>query len=97
MLDNVRNHQESWPFLEPVDLNEVTDYASIVKEPMDLSTIRERLRSGFYRSKDIFIANNGVTTQSAKATCTSQKEPPAWKDRGEEERGEERVENDLRP
>ncbi|KAL0476949.1 histone acetyltransferase [Acrasis kona] len=57
ILKAVKNHEDSWPFSKPVDPKEAPDYDTIVKEPMDLSTIQGRLESGFYRSKDIFIAN----------------------------------------
>ena len=29
-----QSHKMAWPFLEPVDINEVSDYYQIVKEPM---------------------------------------------------------------
>lgn len=36
------------PFLEPVSEEEVPDYPLIIKNPMDLGTVRERIRSGTY-------------------------------------------------
>ncbi|NXI39482.1 BRDT protein, partial [Galbula dea] len=43
-------HSFSWPFLQPVDaaaLN-LPDYYSIIKTPMDLSTIKKRLEHNYY-------------------------------------------------
>ncbi|NXL26748.1 BRDT protein, partial [Glaucidium brasilianum] len=43
-------HNFSWPFHEPVDaaaLN-LPDYYSIIKKPMDLSTIKKRLEHNYY-------------------------------------------------
>lgn len=42
--------KEAVIFMAPVDLREVPDYFSIVKEPMDLGTIRKRLEQGFYEN-----------------------------------------------
>uniref|UniRef100_A0A8B9MPG2 Bromodomain testis-specific protein n=1 Tax=Accipiter nisus TaxID=211598 RepID=A0A8B9MPG2_9AVES len=43
-------HNFSWPFHQPVDaaaLN-LPDYYSIIKKPMDLSTIKKRLEHNYY-------------------------------------------------
>lgn len=37
-------------FLEPVDASEVPDYSNVIKHPMDLGTMREKLRCGLYES-----------------------------------------------
>lgn len=41
-------------FGEPVDQNEVLDYADVVKEPMDLSTMRQKLENYEYQTLDDF-------------------------------------------
>jgi len=52
--EEVRGHASAWPFLEAVSLEEVPDYLTVVKEPLDLATIRKRLDAGFYPSKEAF-------------------------------------------
>lgn len=50
LLSQVQKHQYAGPFLKPVDyvaLN-IPDYPLIVKEPMDLSKVEKKLRSGAY-------------------------------------------------
>lgn len=37
-------------FIEPVDLNEVVDYANVIKNPMDLGTMLDKLKMGNYES-----------------------------------------------
>ena len=44
LLKRLREHPESYPFLNPVDLT-VPFYHSIIEEPIDLGTIEERLKS----------------------------------------------------
>ncbi|KAJ8902277.1 hypothetical protein NDN08_006684 [Rhodosorus marinus] len=39
-------------FAEPVDPNEVVGYLTIIKSPMDLGTVRQKLESGKYSSLD---------------------------------------------
>lgn len=39
-------------FLEPVDVNEVPDYANVIKNPIDLGTMRDKIGTGLYESID---------------------------------------------
>ncbi len=36
ILNQARNHTSAWPFLKPVDREEVPDYYDHIKYPMDL-------------------------------------------------------------
>jgi hypothetical protein len=48
-----KNPKLTWPFEEPVDpvsLN-IPDYPQIVKNPMDIGTIRKRLHDGYYNEQ----------------------------------------------
>ncbi|KAL8355181.1 hypothetical protein RB601_000809 [Gaeumannomyces tritici] len=42
-LAEIQNHKQAWPFLKPVNKDEVPDYYNVIAQPMDLSTIEERL------------------------------------------------------
>jgi histone acetyltransferase len=57
ILNAIKNHESAWPFQDPVNPEDVPDYYDIIKEPMDLHTIGQRLHAGFYRSRDIFVAD----------------------------------------
>ena len=48
-LEVVAGLEEAAMFLEPVDLEEISDYCTRVPFPTDLSTIRTRLQNRFYR------------------------------------------------
>jgi Bromodomain/Bromodomain extra-terminal - transcription regulation len=59
VLTLVQKHEYSVPFLKPVDylaLN-IPDYPLIVKEPMDLSRIEKKLRTGLYSNPMQFAAD----------------------------------------
>ena len=57
ILNACRNHQSSWPFLNPVDRKAVPDYYEHVKFPMDMKTMAERLKANYYVNKRLFIAD----------------------------------------
>ena|SRR3990167_164580 len=59
VLSQLQKHQYSRPFLKPVDPDAegIPDYFDIVKEPMDLSKVDKRLRSGSYVNPMQFAAD----------------------------------------
>ncbi|XP_066580641.1 bromodomain-containing protein 2a isoform X2 [Amia ocellicauda] len=52
MIKALWRHHFAWPFHEPVDASKLNlpDYHKIIKQPMDMGTIRKRLESNYYRS-----------------------------------------------
>ncbi|KAL1899644.1 histone acetyltransferase [Ceratocystis pirilliformis] len=53
-LYQIQNHKQAWPFLNPVNRDEVPDYYNVISSPMDLSTVEERLEHDFYTApKDL--------------------------------------------
>lgn len=60
VLDQIKAHGSSWPFLDPVNPEETgaIDYYQVIKNPIDLSVIQTRLDEGwFYVTKEIFLAD----------------------------------------
>ncbi|EDO43844.1 predicted protein [Nematostella vectensis] len=57
ILTQVKNHASAWPFQKPVERAEAPDYYEHIKYPMDLKTMTERLKSGYYSSKKLFVAD----------------------------------------
>lgn len=55
ILTEMQNHPSNWPFLQPVNRDEVADYYEVIKEPMDLSTMEVKLENDAYESMDDFI------------------------------------------
>lgn len=50
VMKMVWKHQFSWPFQQPVDAGKLNlpDYHKIIKQPMDLGTIKKRLENNYY-------------------------------------------------
>jgi len=48
ILDEMEKHEDSWPFLLPVNTKQFPTYKKIIKKPMDTTTIRAKLDSNGY-------------------------------------------------
>ena len=58
LLQQLEEEELIWPFKEPVNPQLVPDYYQVVKNPIDISTIRAKIeRGGFYITLDIFVAD----------------------------------------
>ncbi|XP_017071057.1 histone acetyltransferase KAT2A [Drosophila eugracilis] len=57
VLQSVRQHTTAWPFLRPVTAAEVPDYYDHIKYPMDLKTMGDRLKKGYYQTRRLFMAD----------------------------------------
>lgn len=87
-LNQIQNHKQAWPFLNPVNKDEVADYYEFIKSPMDLATMEDRLEEDFYSSPKelvddlkLILSNcrlyNDATTVYAK--CANSLEKYMWK------------------
>lgn len=50
VLNKLKEHEDSWPFLEPVDEDDAPDYYKVVKTPMSLQHMEDKLDSGKYKT-----------------------------------------------
>uniref|UniRef100_A0A8C7FYX1 Bromodomain PHD finger transcription factor n=1 Tax=Oncorhynchus kisutch TaxID=8019 RepID=A0A8C7FYX1_ONCKI len=57
ILRSLQAHKMAWPFLEPVDPNDAPDYYGVIKEPMDLSTMEDKLQKRYYNKLTEFVAD----------------------------------------
>ncbi|CAH8514819.1 unnamed protein product [Schistosoma turkestanicum] len=57
ILNALRSHVLAGPFQKPVTLDEAPDYYDIIVFPIDLGTMWERLKSNYYVTKSLFIAD----------------------------------------
>ena len=49
-LSAMMKHNHSWPFIKPVDTIKLglPDYHKLIKQPMDLATVKKRLENNYY-------------------------------------------------
>ncbi|XP_005997841.1 histone acetyltransferase KAT2B isoform X2 [Latimeria chalumnae] len=57
ILQQVKSHQSAWPFMEPVKKTEAPGYYDVIRFPMDLKTMSERLKNRYYVAKKLFMAD----------------------------------------
>lgn len=85
LLNHMQNDTNAWPFLQPVNKDEVADYYEVIKEPMDLGTMEEKLEKDLYATPEDFVKDamlifnncrvyNTPETPYAKAANKLQKE-----------------------
>ncbi|OSD06821.1 Bromodomain-domain-containing protein [Trametes coccinea BRFM310] len=55
LLSDLQGHSAAWPFLTPVDPQEVADYYDVIAHPMDLSTMEHKLETNQYTDVDAFL------------------------------------------
>ncbi|KAK4350641.1 hypothetical protein RND71_029954 [Anisodus tanguticus] len=67
LLNRLMSHQHGWVFNNPVDVVKlkIPDYFTVIKQPMDLGTIRSKLHSGEYLSPLQFAADVRLTFKNA--------------------------------
>ena len=66
LLNELQNHQSAWPFLQPVNPDEVQDYYNVILEPMDLSTMEQRLEADHYATPEDFIRDASLIFKNCK-------------------------------
>ncbi|XP_054013153.1 protein PRRC2C isoform X1 [Hylaeus anthracinus] len=54
VLESLKDHVDAWPFIDPVDEEYAPRYYSVVRKPMDLSTMEEKLDGGLYKNLNDF-------------------------------------------
>ncbi|XP_050551629.1 bromodomain adjacent to zinc finger domain protein 1A-like [Spodoptera frugiperda] len=57
LLRDVMKHKDCWPFYEPVSPEDVPDYLEVIDQPMDFSTIRDKLESAQYATDEDLLAD----------------------------------------
>ncbi|CAH1787491.1 unnamed protein product, partial [Owenia fusiformis] len=84
VLDNMRNHDDAWPFWEPVQESIAPGYSEIIETPMDMSSIEKKLNDKAYLSKMQFLDDfqlmfencreyNGVESDYSKMSTNLEK------------------------
>lgn len=67
LLTELQNHAAAWPFLQPVNKEEVPDYYEFIKEPMDLSTMEMKLDANRYEKMETFIYDARLIFNNCRA------------------------------
>ncbi|XP_063923379.1 nucleosome-remodeling factor subunit NURF301 isoform X3 [Zophobas morio] len=57
LIKQLQAHKSAWPFMEPVDPTEAPDYYKVIKEPMDLQKIENKINDQVYTKLSEFIGD----------------------------------------
>ncbi|CAB3225655.1 unnamed protein product [Arctia plantaginis] len=57
VLKQLTAHDDAWPFMDPVEEEYAPNYYAVIRRPMDLRKIEERLDSGYYTDFSMFKAD----------------------------------------
>lgn len=57
VVRQLESHKMGWPFLEPVSELDAPDYYDVIKDPVDLSGISDKLKSKTYIKVNEFVAD----------------------------------------
>ena len=66
LLSALQTSSSAWPFLQPVNGDEVQDYYSVIKEPMDLSTMEQKLEKDQYEIVEDFVKDVLLLVRNCK-------------------------------
>ncbi len=67
ILVELNGHGSAWPFVNPVNGDEVTDYYDVIKNPMDLSTMEAKLENNQYANVDELTADAQLIFDNCRA------------------------------
>lgn len=57
VLEQLSAHDDAWPFMDPVEEDYAPNYYAVIRRPMDLRKMEERLDSGYYTDFNMFKAD----------------------------------------
>lgn len=66
VLKALRSCKDAWPFMQPVDRATVPDYYNVIKEPMDLKTMDQRLNAHYYTTREQFERDVNLIVSNCK-------------------------------
>lgn len=73
LISSLQSHPSAWPFLEPVSEKDVPDYLNVIKFPMDMSLMMNKIKDGKYGSlgefkNDIYLICDNCFTYNSPET-----------------------------
>lgn len=66
ILEQIKNHPDAWPFLDPVDEDFAPDYYTKISQPMDLEKMEQRVSTKYYHTVTEFISDFDLIVDNCK-------------------------------
>ncbi|XP_078334663.1 bromodomain adjacent to zinc finger domain protein 2B-like isoform X10 [Crassostrea virginica] len=61
ILTEMDKHDDGWPFLKPVNFKQFPAYKKYIRQPMDFTTMKNKLRDNQYKTRGDFAADVRLT------------------------------------
>lgn len=74
ILEHVKNHEDAWPFVDPVEEEYAPNYYSVIRKPMDLQRMEDKLDAGEYLTFSKFKADFQLIVANCKQYNGSENE-----------------------
>ena len=71
LLDSLNQSEDSRPFRESINILDLSDYREVIKHPMDLQTVGEKLRDGRYATPTDFAKDVRLIFKNSKNYFTN--------------------------
>ena len=83
-LHHQRHVSYSWPFFKPLDASlfflGLSDYATVIKHPMDLTIVKKKLDNGVYSTAEMFAEDVRRIFKNCYVYCRIGKTPLVYTD-----------------
>ncbi|XP_018020851.1 uncharacterized protein LOC108677188 [Hyalella azteca] len=66
VLEQLRTHPDAWAFLDPVEESIAPNYYAVIRRPMHITKLEERLDKGYYTSLAMFDADFKLMMDNCK-------------------------------
>ncbi|KAF2360521.1 Bromodomain [Trinorchestia longiramus] len=66
VLEHLRNHADAWAFLDPVEESIAPNYYAVIRRPMHITKLEDRLDKGYYASLAMFDADFKLMMDNCK-------------------------------
>jgi len=67
ILADLQAHPQAWAFLQPVNPDDVADYYTVIKHPMDFNTMEHKIETSQYANLESFISDAKLVFQNCRS------------------------------
>lgn len=66
VLKQLKVHEDAWPFIDAVEEDYAPNYYSVIRRPMDLQRMEDRLDQGYYTDFSMFQSDFSLIVKNCR-------------------------------